>query len=118
MKERRKRVGVLVKEVIAEIIQKEIQDPNLGILTITGVEMTKDLKRAKVFFSVLGDESTKKKAEAILSKATSFIRRRMSKKVRLRFIPELEFQFDTLLLAERRVDEILKSLHPKLPDDR
>lgn len=110
MKERKKRVAVLVKEAIAEIIQSEIRDPKLGFLTITGVEMGVDLKKAKVFFSVLGDEKERKKSEEVLRKAKGFIRYQLAKKISLKYVPELEFEIDQLVLQERRVEEILKHL--------
>ncbi|MEO0102292.1 MAG: 30S ribosome-binding factor RbfA [candidate division WOR-3 bacterium] len=110
MKERKKRVAVLVKETIAEIIQNEIRDPRLGFLTVTGVEMSTDLKKARVFFSVLGPEKERERSEEVLQKARGFIRHQLARKISLKYIPEIEFEIDQLVLQERRVEEILKRL--------
>ncbi len=111
--QRTQRVALLVKEAVAEIIQKEISDPRLGFLTITGIEMGRDLKKAKIYFSLLGDESAMKRTEGILNKAKGVIRYQLAKRVSLRFIPELEFKLDQLVLQERRVGEILRELKKK-----
>lgn len=103
-------MAVLVKEAIAEIIQNEIRDPRLGFLTITGVEMRMNLRKAKVFFSVFGEEKERKKSEEVLRKAKGFIRHQLARKISLKYIPELEFEIDQLVLQERRVEEILKRL--------
>ncbi len=110
MKAREKRVAILVKETVAEIVASEIRDPNLGFITITGVEIDRNLRKAKIFFTALGEEATRKKTKEVLNKAKGFIRHQLAKKVSLKFIPELEFEIDQLLLQERRVGEILDQL--------
>ncbi len=113
MKERVKRVALLIKEVVAEIILKEISDPNLGFVTVTGVEMGRDLKKTTIYFTVLGDERKMKQTETILNRAKGFIRHTLSQKITLRFIPELDFKIDQLALQERKVGKILDDLKDK-----
>ncbi|MEO0098522.1 MAG: 30S ribosome-binding factor RbfA [candidate division WOR-3 bacterium] len=110
MKERKKRVANLIKETVTEIIQREIRDPKLGFLTITGVELGSDFKKAKFFFSVLGDEKVAETTLSVLRKAKGFIRHQLAQRISLKFVPELDFEIDRWALEERRVAEILKDL--------
>ncbi|MFH1768528.1 MAG: 30S ribosome-binding factor RbfA [Candidatus Omnitrophota bacterium] len=86
---RMERVNNEIKKRIVEIIQEEIDDPNLGMLSITGVKTTSDLSESKVYFSVLNDDFPK--AGKILNGMKAFIRINLGKKVRLKILPQLVF---------------------------
>jgi len=89
------RISEEVKREISNIIQNEIKDPRLpSMVSITAVNVTKDLKFAKVFVSVLASEEEKKNALAALKSAAGFIRRELSRSVQLRNTPELHFVLD------------------------
>ena len=79
---------------LSEIIEREIQDPRIGLTTVTGVKVSPDLRHAHVFVTVLGDEADRKKALQGLRSAAGFIRRSLSQRLHhMRRIPELAFDY-------------------------
>ncbi|MEO0096976.1 MAG: 30S ribosome-binding factor RbfA [candidate division WOR-3 bacterium] len=110
MKERIKRVSELLKETIAEIILKEFDNPYLGFITITAVKMTKDLKKAIIFFTCYGNEENELRAEKILNESKGYIKERLSSKIVLKYMPDLKFEIDEGLRKQERIDRLLKEL--------
>lgn len=110
MKERVKRVSELLKETIAEIILKEFDNPRLGFITITAVKMTKDLKKAVVFFTCYGDEEKELEAKRILNDSKGYVKERLSNKIVLKYMPDLKFELDEELKKQERIDKLLKEL--------
>lgn len=106
---RSKRVGDLLREVIADIVMKRLKDPRIGFLTVTGVEMKDDLKIARVFVTVMKDEEREITLN-ILNSASSFIRSELAKEVRLKFIPQLQFILDESIEYGARIDKLLREL--------
>ena len=105
--QRSDRVGDSLLEVIAEILRREIADPRLQSVNLTGVKMSKDLRHAKVFFSLLPGGTTREEALAGLKKAGGFIRSHLGKKLKLRFVPALEFLYDESEDEARRIEALL-----------
>jgi ribosome-binding factor A len=105
--QRSDRVGDRLLEVIAELLRREIHDPRLQWLNLTGVKVSKDLRHAKVFFSLLGGGGDRQEALAGLKSAGGFIRARLGKKLDLRFVPTLEFLYDDSEEEARRIDALL-----------
>ena len=99
---RQERVAERVKQEISQIILRELQDPRIGFLTVTKVEMSPDLRFAKVFVSVLGDETKQALTLRGLQSASPFIRLTIGRRVQLRYTPRLRFQLD---------DSVKKSVH-------
>ncbi|MAZ39496.1 MAG: ribosome-binding factor A [Legionellales bacterium] len=92
---RTERVGELIQRELSKLIQREIKDPRIGILTISEVRATKDLAYAKVYISMLAkDESEIVAAVKVLNNAAKFLRTQLAKTVKLRKVPELTFLFD------------------------
>ncbi len=110
MKERVKRVSELLKETIAEIILKEFDNPHLGFITITGVEMAKDLKRAIIFFTCYGNEKKELEAKKILNESKGYIKERLASKIVLKYLPDLRFEVDEILRKQEKIDRLLKEL--------
>lgn len=111
MTRRIERVNSLLVEVIAEVVMREVKDPRIpGIITITRVETSPDLRQAKVFFSVIGSDKEKQIAQSILQDAAGFIAITASKKVVLRFFPQLTFKIDDTLEKHQRIDDLLKKI--------
>ena len=104
---------VLLKNEISRIIQTRLNDPLIGFVTITDIEVAKDLKHAKVFVSVLGDEENEMNALKGLGRARTFIQNELGQAVRLRYIPILSFMPDTTWKTSARVDELLHQINPK-----
>ncbi len=106
---RSKRVGDLLREVIADIVMTRLKDPRIGFLTVTDVEIKDDLKIARVFVSVMKEEEREITIE-ILNSASSFIRSELAKEVRLKFIPQLQFILDKSIEYGARIDKLLREL--------
>lgn len=107
---RPERVQEAIRQEISLIVHDEIKDPRLGFLTITGVELTKDLRYARVYFSVLGENKDKELALKGLKSAKGYIKGRLADKIKLRFMPEIEFKIDDTLERTREVFDILDKL--------
>jgi ribosome-binding factor A len=107
---RTQRVGDLIKREISIIIDKELKDPRIGLITVTGVEITADLRHAKVFFSVLGDEHVQSQAASGLESARFFIQGEIGRRLRLKYTPELSFSLDQSLEYGFHIDKLLKEL--------
>ena len=105
------RVADLVRAAVAELILRELKDPRIGMVTITAVDMSDDLKHAKVFFSVVGDDEVRKKSLAGLQSAAGFIRREVGRRLQLRYAPEIQFRLDAAPERAQRLAELLHSTH-------
>ena len=110
MSGRMDRVSEEYREVVAEEIQK-LKDPRVGFVTVTGVRVSADLRRAKVFYTVLGDEGARKATAAALRSARSHLRSVVGHQVRLKFTPEIEFLEDDVAEQGQRVEKILNEIH-------
>ncbi|MDP9341638.1 MAG: 30S ribosome-binding factor RbfA [Actinomycetota bacterium] len=112
MTERLDRVSEELREILAWEIGR-LKDPRLGFVTVTGVRVTADLRKARVFYTVLGDDAARKGTRAALRSARSHLRAVLGKEVRIKFVPDLEFEEDTELERARRVDELLERIHER-----
>jgi len=101
------RIASLLHQEISEIIEREVKDPRLPFLTITDVVVSRDLKVALVYFSTLGDKQV---ALDILSRAKGYIRSNLAQRIRLRFIPEIEFKLDESYEQLKRLNELFKKI--------
>lgn len=110
---RQDRVAQALKEEISSIIHDELKDPRLGFVTITGVQLSPDLRYAKIFFSVLGEEQDYKKTKAALDSALGFIRRLIAQRIKLRFTPEIIFRQDRSCEYSIRIQEVLNQIEAK-----
>ncbi len=105
------RLNSLLKEVISETIRKEVRDPNVNeLLTVTRVDITKDLHYAKVYVSVIGEELQKKATIDALNNAAGFIAVNASKKVVLRYFPALTFKLDDSVDRHMRIEDLLQKI--------
>ncbi len=106
---RSKRIGDLLREEVADIVMRRVKDPRLGFLTVTSVEVTDDLKIARVYVSVLNKDETRLSLD-ILTSAKGFIRSELRRRVRMKVIPELEFHEDESIEYGARIDELLERI--------
>ncbi len=107
---RQERVAQALKEEVSSIIHYELNDPRLGFVTITRVELTQDMRNAKIFFSVLGDAQAYKKTAEALNSALGFIRRLIAQRMRLRLAPEIIFKEDRSTEYSVRIQEVLDKI--------
>jgi ribosome-binding factor A len=116
---RNDKVSEALRREIGSIIQYELKDPRLGFVTVTRVELTHDLRYAKIFFSVLGKEEERAKTKAALDSALGFIRCLIAERIRLRFVPELSFHEDRSIEYSIQIQEALDKVKelekPQLP---
>ncbi len=110
MSKRSERVGELLREEINEVIRREINNPKLGFITITQVKVTNDLQHAKVYYSVYGTEKDKKETSEILKASSSFIRRQIGGRVRLRYTPHIEFFYDRIPEDASHITDLLEKI--------
>lgn len=97
----------LIKQETGKMLLNDIKDPRIGFVTVTDVEMTGDLREAKIFVSIMGgDEQVKSSLEGLQS-ALGFIRREIGKRIRLRFTPEISFALDTSLDYGDHIQKLL-----------
>jgi len=112
---RSQRVRDLLREEIADIIFFKVKDPRIGFLTVTGVDVTDDLKIAIVYVSILKEEE-KQSTLDILQAAKSFIRTELSKRLKMKFIPSIDFRLDTSIEYGNRIDQLLGEIRKKDED--
>lgn len=108
--QRQERVGQLLREEISRIIERQLKDPRVGMVTITDVEVTPDLRHARVFVTVFGDDDAARATVEVLKGAAGFIRAELGKHVRLRCVPELEFRRDESIARGARIFELLEQV--------
>jgi ribosome-binding factor A len=108
--QRSERVGDVILEVIAELLRKEIRDPRVQAVVLTGAKVSKDLRHARVFFNLLGAQENRVETLAGLKSATGFIRSKLGKQLSLRFVPAIEFTYDESEDEAQRIEALLKQV--------
>jgi ribosome-binding factor A len=103
--------GELIKE-LSQIIQHEMKDPRLGFVSVTRAEVAKDLRHANVFVSVMGSDSEKEKTLKALKSGAGFIRTLISKRMKMRVIPDFTFKLDDSIEYGARIQELLRIALP------
>lgn len=111
MKLRANRVGEQMKKELGDIISRKIKDPRVGFVTVTDVQVSRDLQIATVYISVLGDEEQKENTLKGLAKAKGFIRSEIGQRIRLRKTPEISFEFDESIGYGHRIDTLLHEIN-------
>lgn len=107
---RKLRVADLIKEEVADIIQRKVKDPRIQGITITSVRMTDDLKEAKIFYCVTFQKVDRSELIDAIASATGFIRRELSERIHLRSIPRLFFVYDDSFEYGERIERIIETL--------
>jgi ribosome-binding factor A len=110
---RTQRVGDMIQRTLAELLQREVHDPRISMVSISGVEVTRDLAHAKVYISVLGDEAKIEAAMTALNKAAGFLRSMLAKNCELRTIPALHFYHDTSVQYGREMSDLIDKARAK-----
>ncbi len=115
MVHRIERVNSLIRREISELLQHEVKDPRLDkLITVTEVDTTPDLKYARVFVSCLSSEEEREKVLRALASASGFLRKELTKSLKIRHVPELSFHWDDSI---ERGTRILSLLDQVLPED-
>jgi ribosome-binding factor A len=110
------RIADQIQRELAEIVRMEVRDPRVGMITLTGVELSRDQSHAKVFFTILGPESAAEDALEGLQRAAGFLRSELAHRLTTRKVPELHFAFDESVergvRLSKLIDEALKPVAP------
>ena len=114
--QRMARVTQQFTQEIALIIQRELQDPRVGFVTITRVELSKDLRYAKVFFSYLGNEADRARSHDALERSARYIHGLLKKRFRLKIIPMLRFHYDASIEGAITFSDTLERLKDSPPE--
>ncbi len=117
-KQRAQRVAERIKEEVSDILRLEIKDPGLVKMTsVTSVEVSRDLSFAKIYVSIFGNIEEQENIIKILTKAASFVRLELGKRIRLRHVPEVEFRLDRSLEYGAHIDKVLRTLNSRAGDE-
>jgi ribosome-binding factor A len=114
---RPRRVAELIQTEIAELLLRHLKDPRLTMATISRVEVSPDLRHARVYVSRVGSAAEQQAAMAGFQHATGFIRGQLGKRLQLRYVPELDFQLDRAIAHGVRVSSLLQALRPRETHD-
>jgi ribosome-binding factor A len=107
---RPEQVAGTIRQVIADALAREVRDPRVGFVTVTGVLVTNDLSHARVMVSVPGDDEARAKAMQGLQSAAGFFRTRAARALTTRSVPELHFELDPGFQHAARIEELLQSI--------
>lgn len=116
MTRRSDRVAESLRAELAEIIQREVRDPRVSLVTVSRVDLSGDLRHAVVGISALGDDDTRAGAVEALEHASGFVRSQLARRLRMRAIPELVFRLDRGIEHSQHISDLLESLQHD--DDR
>ena len=105
--DRTRRVAELIRRALADIIRDRLPDRGLGLLSITATEVTRDLSRATVFISLLGEEEDQERATKILNEESSALRHELSRTLNLRHTPEIKFRYDLSIERGARLSRLI-----------
>jgi ribosome-binding factor A len=113
---RPEQIAETLRQVITDGLTREVRDPRVGFVTITGVLVTNDLSHARVMVSVPGEETEKARALEGLQSAAGFLRSRAARALTTRTVPELHFELDRGLEHAARINELLNTIRQEDPD--
>ncbi len=119
MTRRTERVNELVREEISDLLQREIKDPRFtGLVSVTDVHVSPDLRHARVFVSIMGSEEERKETFSALTAASHFIRKELGKRMTTRHTPELDFRLDDSLERGAHLADLMRQIHQGESTDR
>ena len=118
MTRRSERVAEAIRRLAAEIIHSQLQDPRIrGLVTVTKVEITPDLRLAKIYYTAMCEDKKKKLLACGLKSAKNYIRRRIADELKLRYAPDVLLKIDENVEYSKRIDNILDKLKKEAPDE-
>lgn len=112
------RLGDQLLREVADLLSRKVKDPRVKGTTLTGIQLSNDLRHAKIFFSVIGDEEAIRNAQKGLESAKGFIKREVSVVMELRYTPEIVFKHDPSLRQGAHMEKVFQNLRSGAPEDR
>jgi ribosome-binding factor A len=113
MSRRTERFSDLLLETLSELLLRDVKDPRIGPVTLTRVDVAPDLRRARVGYCTLGDPAGREKAQKGLESAAKFMQGKVARLLRVRYAPEIHFEYDDSFENADEVDRLLKSVRPR-----
>ena len=113
---RSSRVAELLREKISHIITQKLNDPLIGLVTVTQVRITDDLRYARVYVRMMGGSKAKENGLKGLERAKNFIRNELGRLIDLKYIPELNFQYDTSIDYAQNIESLITQIHEEDDD--
>ena len=104
---RTRRVGEQIRRELAELIRAELRDPRLALISMTSVEVSRDLAYARIYVTLMGDPAERNERVAELNRVASLLRRELGRRMRLRVIPKLEFRYDEIVEQGARLSALI-----------
>ena len=114
---RRERTAEQIRMILSDLLNREVSDPRLQDLTVTRVEVDRELQVADIYLNALGDESREADVMKALDKAGGFLRYELAQRMDVRTVPELRFYWDPTLAYAEEVDQILNELEISPPEE-
>jgi len=108
---RPQKLGLQIQHEVSLILSREMHDRRIGLVTVTGVDMSADLRHAKIYISALGTEKDRARALRTLERAAGWIRHELGQRIRIKFLPEIAFYPDTSQQYGERIDQLLDEIH-------
>ncbi len=116
---RTRRVGEQIQREMAQLVQQEIKDPRLGLLTISAVKLSRDMSHANVFFTTLDEEYPIEETLKILEGAAGFLRHELAKRMQLRIVPHIHFKYDESIAYGNELSSLInKAMGLENPENR
>ncbi|MBI4462022.1 MAG: 30S ribosome-binding factor RbfA [Acidobacteria bacterium] len=113
---RPQRIGEQIREEISNLLLRGLKDPRIGFATVTAVRVSPDLRQAWVYVSVLGSAVERQETLHGLEAASTFVRRELAHRLRMRHVPALQFELDTSAEYGARIEELIEQTHRQKPD--
>ena len=111
------RIADQIRSELGQLLSRDVHDPGLGFVTITRVQVSRDLQQARVFYTALGDENSRRHSDRALHRALPFLRRQIGGRLRLKRVPELQFAYDESIAGQDRIEQLINDLHAAAPSD-
>ena len=108
--QRAQRVAETIHKEISSLLIKGLKDPRIGFVTITSVDVTSDLRQARIYYTLMGSQESRAETQAGLDSCSSYIRQQLGRQLRLRFIPEIHFEYDASFDYGQKIEKLLSEV--------
>ena len=109
--QRAQRVAETIHKEISSLLIKGLKDPRIGFVTITAVDVTPDLRQARVYYTLMGSQDERAQTQAGLDSCSSYIRQQLGRHLRMRYIPEVRFEYDASFDYGQRIEQLLRDVN-------
>ena len=114
--QRSDRVADVIRREVSDILFREVKDPRLSFITITSVDLGKDMRNARIYYTSLKEAEELEEIKKSLKKAVGFVQRKLGKRVHLRYLPQLSFVYDSSLKYGSHMDSIFRKINEELSE--